>query len=58
MTAPGLPKFCQKGLQVGDSLIDAPSLMLGKVETMYETQGSIVGFLCILDFVFPRSCAA
>jgi hypothetical protein len=38
MTAPGLPKFCQKGLQVGDSLIDAPSFMLGKVETMYETQ--------------------
>jgi diaminopimelate epimerase len=31
---------------VGDSLIDAPSLMLGKVETMYETQSSIVGFVC------------
>jgi hypothetical protein len=36
---------------VGDSLIEAPSLMLGKLETMYKAQSNIVGFLCTLDFV-------
>ena len=36
---------------MGGSLIDAPSLRLEKVKTTNETQGSIVGFLGILDFV-------
>ena len=42
---------------MGDSLIDAPSLILEKVETMYETQSSIVGFLGTFDFVLPCFCA-
>ena len=53
-----LAKFRQKRLQMVDSFLDASRLVLRKIEAMYEAQGDIVGFLCILNFVLPGSCAA
>jgi hypothetical protein len=36
-----------------DSFVDASSLVLGKIETMYEAQRNIMGLLCVLNFCAP-----
>jgi hypothetical protein len=41
-----------------DSFVNASSLVLGKIETMYEAQRNIMGFLCILNFALPRAGAS
>ena len=53
-----LLQFFQQGLQVGDSLADSLSFMLGQTKTMHESQGGVMGFLCVLDFSLPYAGAA
>jgi membrane protein len=46
------------GLQLGDSLIDAPSFVLGKVETMYDVNQDLGGFWVSAASVFRGCCTA